>query len=131
MKVEVKGNRLVNERGEIAVMCSRGYGAGWSSWSRCSEVCVPSVFDPDIAQLVLKRNELDTGEQDAKVAKEISNLTEEIQELARKKFGEDFYTGGADGLTVEWLTPGTLFQIDEYDGAEGIRLADKENWLRA
>ena len=41
--------------GEVAVLYSPGYGAGWSTWAEGSER-EQLLYDPDIVQLVLDRN---------------------------------------------------------------------------
>jgi hypothetical protein len=44
---------------------------------------------------------------------------------------EGFYTGGIDGLEIEWVPVGTKFVIDEYDGAELLRTIDDFYWVTA
>jgi hypothetical protein len=41
------------------------------------------------------------------------------------------YTGGIDGLEIEWVPLGTRFYIDEYDGAETLITIDEMNWMTA
>lgn len=84
--------------GKVAVLFSPGWGAGWYTWNSIPEC----VFDPDIVRIVL-------GE-----------ATGDISQLAHEKWGETFYTGGAENLQVEWLPENTPFRIDEYDGNESI-----------
>lgn len=100
-------NKLI-ENGLVAVLVSRGYGAGWSTWNyECRE---EMLYDADVARLVL-----DGASQDDIVA------------LASSKW-PDAYLGGVDGLYVYWIAPGTRFRVDEYDGAESVELLDDINW---
>lgn len=90
------------KNGRVAVLVSRGFGAGWSSWG--SEHAEAMLFSPEIARLVL-----DKADQ-----KDILEKAEDLFPGA--------YLGGVDGLEVEWVPIGTRFEISEYDGAEGIRI---------
>lgn len=107
MKTTIQNGKVYNEQGEVAVLYSPGYGAGWSTWN--NHDC---LFTPEIVQLVLE---------------EASR--EKIAAKAEEIFGDDFYCGSAlDTLTVEWLKPGTLFRIDEYDGYETVEIRSREGW---
>ena len=101
--------KLVKD-GMVAVLVSRGYGAGWSSWMSDAPEC---LFDPVLAQMLLD------GEDEM-----------EIATVAEKRYPNS-YTGGVDGLTVKWLPVGTKFRIDEYDGAESIEILDEIHWNEA
>lgn len=95
--------------GEVAVLVSHGYGAGWYSWSYNEAM----LFDPVIARAVL------------------DNLPEDkVMKIAKERYPDE-YLGGIDGLTVHWIPVDTLFQITEYDGSEGVRFADTEKWIVA
>lgn len=110
-------NKVIRN-GNVAVLVSYGFGAGWYSWnsSICGEEC---LFDPDIVSLVEQmKNASD---------KERSKIIKEIQSLAEEKW-EGFYTGGADGLDIKWLDEGTPFIINEYDGAESVETFDTSNY---
>lgn len=49
MKTTTKNGKVYNEQGEVAVLYSPGYGAGWSTWN--PHDC---LFTPEIVQLVLE-----------------------------------------------------------------------------
>ena len=88
--------------GKVAVLLSRGYGAGWGSWNYGVHEVI--MFHPKIVQMVEDGREMD--------------ITEEWLE---KELGlEEVFTGGRDGLYIKWVPEGTRFRIDEYDGAETI-----------
>lgn len=93
--------------GMVAVLVSRGYGAGWSTWMSDYPEC---LFDPVLAQMIIDG------------ADEM-----EIATVAQKRY-PDAYLGGLDGLDVEWLPVGTKFRVDEYDGAESIEYLGDIYW---
>ena len=100
--------------GQVAVLYSPGYGAGWSTWNQ--EYGNELVFDPGIIDLVLARK---AGE-----------LPEELEAYIILKH-PDAYLGGVRNLEVKWIPVGTKFRIDEYDGNESVVLWDEEDWLIA
>jgi len=104
-------NKVIRD-GKVAVLVSRGFGAGWSSWTDEVETV---LFHPKLVQMVEEKRH--------------NEITEEWME---KELGiPDFYTGGIDGLEIEWVPVGTKFVIDEYDGAELLRTIDDYNWITA
>lgn len=104
----IKG-RVVRD-GCVAILYSPGYGAGWYSWHRKEEL----LYDPTIVQFVLE------------------NRHSDIEDYVMGKYpDDDFYLGGSEELVVEWVPIGEKFRIDEYDGAESVVFASRENWLTA
>jgi hypothetical protein len=95
---------------EVAVLYSRGFGAGWYTWNTDHEGL---VFDRELVELVL------------------AGKNNEAAALAEKKYGPDIYVGGADGLTVTWLPKGTRFEINEYDGRESVRVLGPDDGFTA
>ena len=92
---------------EVAVLISESFGAGWYSWNTDHQVL---LYHPKLVEMVEQNraNEID-------------------EDWVLKNFGiSDVYCGGANsGLKIHWLTVGTAFEVDEYDGAESLRtLAD-------
>lgn len=90
--------KYYNESGDVAVIVSPGYGAGFSTWADDPQIC----FDKDIIELILK------------------NDKEGIKKLMEEKYPQEYF--GCDELIVRFLEPGTLFEIKEYDGAESLRV---------
>lgn len=100
--------KLVKE-GKVGVLVSPGFGAGWYTWN----YAYPEIiFDPGIVDLV--ENE----------------KFDELETYVTLKYPE-IYTGGLRDLRVEWIPEGTLFKIDEYDGAESIQYKEKDDWITA
>lgn len=89
--------------GKVAVLYSKDYGAGWSTWNTELEEL---VFHPKIVEMVLNGRQSEINEDWL-----AENLGEEYA---------DVYCGGAGDLTIEWVPVGTKFLITEYDGAESV-----------
>lgn len=100
----------VEKDGKVAVLVSRGFGSGWSSW--VSEHAETLCMDAEIVQAVL----------DGDTAKAV--------EIAHAKCGE-FYDGGSNGLEVEWVPKGTVFEIEEYDGSETLHVIGSRYYMVA
>ena len=100
---------MKNAAGEVAVLLSPNYGAGWSSWA--SDVHREFLtMDDTLVEMALrgaKRDEV--GEYLGSVA-------------------IDTYLGGWEDVEVRWVSPGTAFIIEDYDGAECIWTA-ADLWL--
>lgn len=94
----------VIRNGEVAILISHGFGAGWYTWNQEHKEL---LFSPKIVQMV-EENRFD----------EITN------DWVKENLGIDIYTGGSDGLKIHWLPIGTAFEVDEYDGAESLRTLD-------
>ena len=106
----MKANKhIVN--GKVAILVSRGYGAGWSSWASNGEE-QDVLFDEDIVKAVLAED------------------FDSVENICSVKY-PDFYTGGINGLEVCWLDAGTMFRIGEYDGAESVEIFDKSSYIIA
>lgn len=95
--------------GKVAVLISKGFGAGWSTWAN-REHMETMLFDPDMVNAVLD------GDKD------------KAADIAEAKCN-DTYTGGCEGLVVEWLPQGTRFVVNEYDGAESIQTEDDRVYI--
>lgn len=94
--------KYYNLNGQVAVLYSPGYGAGWYTWSNDEGM----LYDDKIVAAVLN-NDFITA---AKIAEE--------------KY--DAYAGGANDLKIYWMKPGTIFKINEYDGHESIEILNRK-----
>jgi hypothetical protein len=95
--------------GQVAVIYSPGFGAGWYTWNRENPEI---IFDPNIVHYV----ELEEWDK--------------LQVYIELKY-PDVYSSAASNLTIKWIDQGAEFKIDEYDGNESIILKEKESWLVA
>lgn len=91
-----------NEEGQVAVLISPGFGAGWSTWAD-SSIEEAVLFDSRLVDAVLAKMPAD----------QFVDLCESL--------GYDNYKGGAEDLVVEWIDAGTRFTVEEYDGSESLR----------
>lgn len=92
--------------GNVAVLYSPGYGAGWSTWCYNNALIETLLFHPLIVEKV-----------------ESGHENEITKKWLVQQFGEEFedvYCGGVDQLEIEWLPEGTTFRIEEYDGFETV-----------
>ena len=106
--------RLVRD-GQVAVLYSTEYGAGWSTWANNAEEAESLMFDAQIADIV---NRGDVDWQDKAAA------------IAQIKY-PDAYLGGIKDLRVKWLPFGTQFRVTEYDGNEDIEINTEVDWITA
>ena len=100
-------NKLIRD-GQVAVLVSPGFGAGWYSWHHIEEL----IYDPSVVQWV-EANEMD-----------------KIEAYVGLKYPDEYF-GGLEDLVVKWIPVGTKFRIDEYDGAESLVLEKEEQWFIA
>lgn len=101
-------NSKVCFNGHVAVLVSRGFGAGWSTWN----TDVKCLFTPEVVKQVMEGT---------------------VTEFSLKQVYEPerVCVGGLDGLCVVWLKVGTKFRVTEYDGAEGLETLDGTKWETA
>lgn len=90
--------RYYNENGELGVLISVGFGAGWSTWGNEN-----LAYDKRIIEKWLENV----------TSKEMCDYLESIG------YGRP-YMGGYNDLRLRFIPRGTLFCIHEYDGAESI-----------
>ena len=101
-------NRVVRN-GQVAVLYSPGYGAGWSTWNtKYPEI----LFDPALVELV---------EQEK---------WDELQAFVTLKY-PNVFCGRLQDLEMEWLPQGTQFIVNEYDGYESIQTQNSTDWITA
>lgn len=95
--------KKVVRNGKVAVIVSPGYGAGWSTWHSDPE---SAMFDP-------------------KVVEWIENGKQGIPDIG------DAFPGGLPEAQIVWISEGTNFRIEEYDGSEWIEYETEQFWNRA
>ena len=110
-------NKVI-EDGQVAVLYSPGWGAGWYTWNNKKEL----LFDPTLVELVKLKN--------SSSKEDVSNIVKRIEDRAYE-IEPDGYFGGALDLDIYWLEEDTQFFIDEYDGSESITTRENTKWLTA
>jgi hypothetical protein len=97
--------------GNVAVIISSGYGAGWSTWHDGPNR-ETLAFHPKLVELI------ESGQHNQETVSAVLN------ELLDKEEAEGIYLGGVRDLSITWIPEGTKFKIEEYDGSEYI-ITDK------
>lgn len=111
-------DKYYNENGEVGVIVSRGYGAGWYSWNRdCKDI----LFDKELVTMILQAK--DSNNFDLKL--------EEIKKYAEHKYPWCYMGGLEDGIDVEFVPQGSNFIVVEYDGAEHIEYIEDIDYTTA
>jgi hypothetical protein len=87
--------------GDVAVVYSPGYGAGWSTWNPeyKEELCMRK----EIVEFVMQKD------------------FDGLEKFMNKNY-PNVYLGGMKDLSIEMIPVGSFFKIDEYDGSESVGL---------
>lgn len=103
-----------NEAGQIAVLVSHDFGAGWSTWD---DHGIDLATDKRIVE---KYIELSKTDMLRKI--DISGSPEEkaFEEWLASIGYKGVYVGGFADCVIEWVDKGTPIRIDEYDGFETL-----------
>lgn len=101
--------RYYNEKNELGVLVSGGFGAGWSTWNS-KEL----AYDKRIVEKWLKGVSSD----------EMCNFVESLGYPSP-------YMGGYKQLELEFVPRGTVFRIHEYDGSESIEALEDMDMIVA
>ena len=98
-------NKYKNSDGEIGVIVSPGFGAGWSTWGGSCDAGF-LLMDKTLVEMCLR-----------------SAPKSQVEEYLTKK-GIDTYIGGWEDCEIEYLRCNTPFYVDEYDGSESLIFAE-------
>lgn len=93
----------------VKILCSLGYGAGWSTWISSRDMAALMLTDVALIKCV---EEYGTGDPRSIAAKDA--LLDRIEEAS----GMRPYDGGFHGLVVREVEP--PFRIAEHDGSECV-----------
>lgn len=96
-------------KAKVGIVYSPGFGAGWASWGDPEQ-----AVDQELAEAIEKGCDI-----------------AEITRIAKKNWPDAYLGGISENAAVMWVDEGTLFEIDEYDGSESVRLKDDEGWTVA
>ena len=92
--------KYYNDKGEIGILVSGGFGAGWSTWASSNRDFL--TMNKTLIEMCLQN----TSQIKVDDYLESHNI--------------DTYTGGWKDCRVEYLPPNTPFHINEYDGSESL-----------
>ncbi len=84
--------------GNVAVLVSPGYGAGWSTWGSDQAAL---AMDRDLVEALLEGG------------------SSKLAEVALQKYPDE-YQGGLGDVEIKWVPEGSRFEIREYDGNESL-----------
>ena len=105
------------------ILVSSGFGAGWSTWADQDKSKAVAEYGPIIDYLDAGGPITSGSSKWAATTGAESWLHPDFLVLVEQMKADlnmgYFYTGGADGLTVE--TVEGLYMIEEYDGSESVR----------
>jgi hypothetical protein len=104
--------KFLDGKGNVAVLVSPGFGAGWSTWANKGQE-ETLMFHPKLVQACLDG---------------VVDIRPTLEEI----FGVDIpYNGGWRGVGIVWLPVGTKFIIREYDGSESVQRMEYQAWVTA
>lgn len=107
--------RTVNGKACLAVICSEGYGAGFSTWyPKLGDLL---VYGDDVLISLIEEGSQSTYR--------------EIKNHLQNHYLPGWIDDSLKQLTIEWVPVGTRFQIDEYDGYESVRILEDIEWFDA
>lgn len=128
--------------GQVGVLLTKDYGAGWSTWTRNQQLAQEILFDVELVQKVLELEAL-TDELSYTAARYLESEKPEEQHLIAKikqlntamanyveeKYKGEVYAGAIANLCVEWLKPRQAFTLDVHDGRESIHYVSDDVYV--
>ena len=107
-----------NDKGEIGILVSYGYGAGWSSWS---EYGIKLAVDKRIIE---KFNEhIDDDEWCREIGSFHDNdIQTEFQNFLSSIGYDNVYLGGLKDCKLVFVPKGSAVRITEYGGNENLEI---------
>ena len=102
--------------GEVAVLYSPDFGAGWYTWNTEHPAM---LYDPTLVKWVMDGKPY--GQKPSGV-----DWVRLVETLKEKYPG--CYLGGLRDLQIRWVPVGTRFYVDEYDGNETVVLEKDVEW---
>lgn len=103
-----------NKKGEIAVLVSTGYGAGWSTWN---DHGIDLATDKRIVEKYIELSKTDMLQKiDICGSSEEKAFEEWLASIGYK----GVYVGGFNQCVIEWVPKRTSIRISEYYGYETL-----------
>ena len=109
--------RKVIRNGKVAVVYSPGWGSGFCTWNKSVKGIEELIYLPELVDLI---------EQKKFNAQSFVDVIEKYSSIDPDDLLALDYE-----LAIAWVPEGELFTIEEYDGAECIRVRDNFTWLQA
>ena len=108
---------------EYAILVSRGFGAGWSTWNG-KEL----AYDKRVIEWYLEHNYSDFFNKVRLYSPETLEHKEATEFFNSLGYGSPYF-GGLQLNMIEWVPAGKRWRIDEYDGSESIHFANDDDWI--
>ena len=107
-----------NDKGEIGILVSYGYGAGWSSWS---EYGIKLAVDKRIIE---KFNEHINNDEWRMAIDSFhdNDIKTEFQNFLSSIGYDNVYLGGLKDCELVFVPKGSAVRITEYDGNENLEI---------
>lgn len=122
---------LESKKGYTPVICSPGYGAGFTTWNMQlkphDEAMIRAIVEEGIITEVY-----DDGDYDDSIAVRIDkqSLAEIIEKLGYSC--NNLYLGCCDkAFLILFIKKGSLFRINEYDGSESVEVFNSDSYFMA
>lgn len=114
---------------KYAVLVSRGFGAGWATWNDMT-----LAYDKRVVEFWLahKNDEewMRAVTQSKYGATKQSEANKEAVTFFRSIGYDDCpYMGGFVSISLEWVSAGKMWRLDEYDGSESLVFMEDEDWI--
>lgn len=120
----LKGNKMVefyrNDKNQVAVLVSHGYGSGFSTWYDDGAI----AYDSRVVQLWM-----DHPHKEERCRNELSNPDEETKYISQQleSFGyKGVWLGGWHQIELQWVDSDSFFRVSDYDGSEYIEILNIE-----
>ncbi len=116
---------LYEKDGNVGILVSRGFGAGWSTWNDRQEL----AYDKRVVEFWL------THKDDDEFMKDISSTGDtEAKNMALEFLHSIGYEGyicllGFEDIELEFVPHGIPFRITEYDGSEALEFYEEAGWI--
>jgi len=111
------------DKREVAILISHGYGSGWSTWNN-SEL----AWDKRVVDYVMRHMDSEQWRNYVSISgtTEYRDMTRFLKDIG---YGDNIYLGGLQQIVVEWIPVSAHFIIKEYDGNEYVEYRDQTAWM--
>lgn len=123
-------SRFIREDGKAAVIVSHGFGSGFSSWHDRDMAVDGRVVRWLYDNCSVFSDEREEDEDYIRVYDDqIDDFKDFLNSIGYKDVSLYCLHGGRDGLSIHYLPTGTVFRINDYDGAESIEILDIKSYI--
>lgn len=123
-------SRFIREDGKAAVIVSHGFGSGFSTWHERDMAVDGRIVKWLYDNGNIFSDEKEEDEDYIKVPKDIiEDFKEFLDSIGYKDISLYCLGEGRSGLSIHYLPVGTVFRINEYDGAESIEVFNTKSYI--